>query len=130
MKSSFAKKAAVAVLALPLVAGCAQRGGYTLGGAGLGAAAASVLSGGISDPVARGGVIAGGMILGGAAGSALEPACVNRTTSTMSRGIYGNSTTQWNGNQTYTEECLGSGSQNIPGAQLPPSTQTNGFFLR
>lgn len=130
MKSVF-KKAAVALLALPLVAGCAgQRGAYTMGGAGLGAAAASIFTGGMRDPVARGGAVLGGAILGGAAGSFLEPACVNTTTSSMSRGIYGNNTTQWNGNQTYNEECRGTGSQNIPGAQLPPSVQTNGFFGR
>src|SRR5690606_16603984 len=130
--SLFAKKAAVALLSLPLLTtGClAHRGSTTLGGAGLGAAGTALITSGIKDPVARGGAILGGMIIGGAVGSALEPACVNRTTSSFSRSVYGNNTSVWSGTQNYTEDCVGSGSQNISGAGLPPATQTNGFFLK
>lgn len=112
--------------------GCAsigQRGMYTMGGAGIGAAAGALLGNGKSANT-NGALVLGGAAAGALIGSQFEPDCVNQTNTRLSRPINGNSAGQWGGNQTYSENCIGKGGQNIPGANLPPSTQTRGFFIK
>ncbi len=134
MKSLFKKFAAVSLISAPLVlGGCAtmdgQRGMYTMGGAGIGAAAGALLGDGKSKSTS-GALILGGAAAGALLGSQFEPACVNQTNTNISRPINGNNAGAWRGNQTYNENCIGRGGQNIEGANLPPSTQTKGFFVK
>lgn len=132
IKSTFLKKATLPLaLSIPLLTGgCATmdggRGMYTMGGAGIGAAAGALLGDGRSTST-NGALVIGGAAAGALIGSQFEPPCVNETNTRLHRTINGNRTGEWRGDQTYSENCIGRGGQNIPGANLPPSVQTRGF---
>lgn len=116
---SIATKLGAATLAFAAAvgtSGCATTGNYglpTMAGAAVGGAAGAAIS---SSPLA----IIGGAVAGGVVGNMFEPDCQTSYNSTVRRGVSGNATSQWQGNESMRTRCNYSGN-NAPANLNAPS---------